>query len=95
MPGAIEDDVIHEGNLVADHRDDEKDLLAIINLIKTDQQGNARVSFEDNAKLLSLALLNCALGSIRYIKSTIAYWFLLALTALSLMLLFAYPAVPF
>ncbi|MBB6108227.1 two-component system, chemotaxis family, CheB/CheR fusion protein [Mucilaginibacter lappiensis] len=34
MPGAIEDYVKHEGNLVTDHRDDEKDLLAIIDLIK-------------------------------------------------------------
>ena len=34
MPGAIEDYIKHEGDLVADHRDDEKDLTAIIGLIK-------------------------------------------------------------
>jgi two-component system CheB/CheR fusion protein len=34
MPGAIEDYVKHEGSLIADHRDDEKDLTAIIGLIK-------------------------------------------------------------
>ncbi|WEA01669.1 chemotaxis protein CheB [Mucilaginibacter sp. SJ] len=34
MPGAIEDYVKQEGNSVTDNRDDEKDLLAIIDLIK-------------------------------------------------------------
>ena len=34
MPGTIEDYVKHEGELVADHEDDEKDLAAIIDLIK-------------------------------------------------------------
>ncbi|TWJ00655.1 two-component system CheB/CheR fusion protein [Mucilaginibacter frigoritolerans] len=34
MPGAIEDYVKHEGELVANHEDDEKNLAAIIDLIK-------------------------------------------------------------
>ncbi|MDB5109245.1 MAG: yycG 1, partial [Mucilaginibacter sp.] len=34
MPGAIEDYIKYEGNLIAEHRDDEKDLTAIIDLIK-------------------------------------------------------------
>ncbi|MDB5149447.1 MAG: yycG 1 [Mucilaginibacter sp.] len=34
MPGAIEDYVKHEGDLITDHQDDEKDLTAIIGLIK-------------------------------------------------------------
>jgi two-component system CheB/CheR fusion protein len=34
MPGVIEDYVKHEGDLLADHRDDEKNLKAIIDLIK-------------------------------------------------------------
>jgi len=34
MPGAIEDYIKHEGNLAADYHSDEKDLTAIIDLIK-------------------------------------------------------------
>ena len=34
MPGAIEDYVKHEGELIADTKNDERDLTAIINLIK-------------------------------------------------------------